>query len=72
MVDYKTFDPDLWAAIAKEEERQENNLELIASENFVSEAVMAAQGSILQINMQKVTLGIVIMVAVNLSISLKV
>lgn len=47
MVDYKTFDPDLWVAIAKEEERQENNLELIASENFVSEAVMAAQGSIL-------------------------
>ncbi|NBA63368.1 serine hydroxymethyltransferase [Enterococcus mundtii] len=47
MVDYKTFDPDLWAAIAKEEERQEKNLELIASENFVSEAVMAAQGSIL-------------------------
>lgn len=47
MVDYKTFDPDLWEAIAKEEERQENNLELIASENFVSEAVMAAQGSIL-------------------------
>ena len=47
MVDYKTFDPDLWAAIVKEEERQENNLELIASENFVSEAVMAAQGSIL-------------------------
>ncbi len=46
MVDYKTFDPDLWAAIAKEEEK-ENNLELIASENFVSEAVMAAQGSIL-------------------------
>nr|WP_192918909.1 serine hydroxymethyltransferase [Enterococcus durans] len=47
VVDYKTFDPDLWAAIAKEEQRQENNLELIASENFVSEAVMAAQGSIL-------------------------
>lgn len=47
MVDYKTFDPDLWAAIAKEEQRQENNLELIASENFVSEAVMTAQGSIL-------------------------
>ena len=47
MVDYKTFDPDLLAAIAKEEQRQENNLELIASENFVSEAVMAAQGSIL-------------------------
>lgn len=47
MVDYKTFDPDLWNAIAREKERQENNLELIASENVVSEAVMAAQGSIL-------------------------
>ncbi|ASZ08309.1 serine hydroxymethyltransferase [Enterococcus thailandicus] len=47
MVDYKTFDPDLWNAIAREEERQENNLELIASENVVSEAVVAAQGSIL-------------------------
>nr|WP_242590023.1 serine hydroxymethyltransferase [Enterococcus sp. DIV0660C] len=47
VVDYKTFDPDLWNAIAREKERQENNLELIASENVVSEAVMAAQGSIL-------------------------
>ena len=47
MVDYKTFDPDLWAAIAKKKGSQEHNLELIASENFVSEAVMAAQGSIL-------------------------
>lgn len=44
---YKEYDPDLWQAIAKEEERQENNLELIASENAVSPAVMAAQGSIL-------------------------
>lgn len=43
----KTYDPDLWNAIAREEERQENNLELIASENVVSKAVMAAQGSIL-------------------------
>ncbi|MGH2182989.1 serine hydroxymethyltransferase, partial [Enterococcus faecalis] len=42
-----TYDPDLWNAIAIEEERQENNLELIASENVVSKAVMAAQGSIL-------------------------
>lgn len=47
LMDYKTFDPDLWDAIAKENERQENNLELIASENVVSEGVMAAQGSIL-------------------------
>ncbi|ALS01093.1 serine hydroxymethyltransferase [Enterococcus silesiacus] len=46
-MDYKTFDPDLWDAIAKENERQENNLELIASENVVSKGVMAAQGSIL-------------------------
>lgn len=46
-MDYKTFDPDLWDAIAKENDRQENNLELIASENVVSKAVMAAQGSIL-------------------------
>lgn len=45
-MDYKTYDPDLWNAIAREEERQENNLELIASENVVSKAVMAAQGSI--------------------------
>ncbi|OJG72737.1 serine hydroxymethyltransferase [Enterococcus quebecensis] len=47
LMDYKTFDPDLWDAIAKENDRQENNLELIASENVVSEGVMAAQGSIL-------------------------
>lgn len=47
LMDYKSFDPDLWDAIAKENERQENNLELIASENVVSEGVMAAQGSIL-------------------------
>ena len=45
--DYKTYDADLWNAIAKEEERQQNNIELIASENVVSKAVMAAQGSIL-------------------------
>ena len=45
--DYKAYDVDLWNAIAKEEERQQNNIELIASENVVSKAVMAAQGSIL-------------------------
>jgi glycine hydroxymethyltransferase len=37
----------LWQAIEKETNRQQNNLELIASENIVSEGVMAAQGSIL-------------------------
>ncbi|MGX7352740.1 serine hydroxymethyltransferase [Enterococcus canis] len=46
-MDYKAFDPDLWVAIEKETKRQEGNLELIASENVVSKAVMAAQGSIL-------------------------
>ena len=45
--DFKVYDADLWNAIAKEEERQQNNIELIASENVVSKAVMAAQGSIL-------------------------
>ena len=45
--DFKAYDADLWNAIAKEEERQQNNIELIASENVVSKAAMAAQGSIL-------------------------
>lgn len=44
---FKAYDADLWNAIAKEEERQQNNIELIASENVVSKAVMVAQGSIL-------------------------
>ncbi|CIV69019.1 serine hydroxymethyltransferase [Streptococcus pneumoniae] len=41
--DFKAYDADLWNAIAKEEERQQNNIELIASENVVSKAVMAAK-----------------------------
>jgi glycine hydroxymethyltransferase len=41
------FDPELWAAVHAEEERQQHNIELIASENIVSEAVLAAQGSVL-------------------------
>lgn len=40
-------DPKLFETIEAELERQNNNIELIASENFVSEAVMEAQGSIL-------------------------
>lgn len=43
----ETFDPAVANAIRLETERQEYNLELIASENFVSEAVMEAQGSVL-------------------------
>lgn len=40
-------DPEVAEAVAKEKARQQNNIELIASENFVSKAVMAAQGSVL-------------------------
>jgi len=38
-------DPDVWAAIQKEDERQEQHIELIASENYASPAVMQAQGT---------------------------
>jgi glycine hydroxymethyltransferase len=41
------IDPEVARAIRRETERQEYNLELIASENFVSEAVLEAQGSVL-------------------------
>ncbi|MGB6223013.1 serine hydroxymethyltransferase [Haloferula sp.] len=40
-------DPDIYAAIVDEEKRQRFNIELIASENFASPAVMEAQGSVL-------------------------
>jgi glycine hydroxymethyltransferase len=40
-------DPEIFASIQKELGRQRGNIELIASENFVSEAVMEAQGSVL-------------------------
>jgi len=38
-------DPELWAAIQNEDKRQEEHIELIASENYTSPAVMEAQGS---------------------------
>src|SRR5213083_3061257 len=38
-------DPELWAAIQQENQRQEDHIELIASENYASRAVLAAQGS---------------------------
>ncbi len=41
------FDPELAAAIAAEAQRQEDHIELIASENYASPLVMAAQGSVL-------------------------
>ncbi|MEO8717750.1 MAG: serine hydroxymethyltransferase [Burkholderiales bacterium] len=40
-------DPELWDAISLENRRQEDHVELIASENYVSPAVLAAQGSAL-------------------------
>ncbi|MRR58882.1 MAG: serine hydroxymethyltransferase [Deltaproteobacteria bacterium] len=43
----ESFDPEVAQAIRMETERQEFNLELIASENFVSEAVLEAQGSVM-------------------------
>lgn len=39
------IDPDLWATILAENRRQEDHIELIASENYASPAVMQAQGS---------------------------
>ncbi len=44
---YQAFDQDVWKAVKAEEVRQQNNIELIASENIVSKAVMAAQGTVL-------------------------
>jgi glycine hydroxymethyltransferase len=38
-------DPELWQALVNEDRRQEEHIELIASENYASPAVMAAQGS---------------------------
>src|SRR5271166_6629749 len=40
-------DPDVWQAIQAERRRQQTGLEMIASENYVSPAVLAAQGSVL-------------------------
>ena len=43
----KNSDPELYEGLEKELIRQRNNIELIASENFVSENVMLAAGSVL-------------------------
>lgn len=40
-----SVDPEIWQAVQAENRRQEDHIELIASENYVSHAVMAAQGS---------------------------
>src|SRR5438128_2921900 len=43
----KSADPAIWQAIADEARRQQDGLEMIASENYASRAVMEAQGSVL-------------------------
>src|SRR6267142_1826419 len=43
----KQADPQVWEAIQDEKRRQQQGLEMIASENYTSPAVMAAQGSVL-------------------------
>ncbi len=47
MEELKVVDPQVYCAVKKELKRQEENLELIASENFTSIAVLKAQGSVL-------------------------
>ena len=41
------FDPELWTAMTGEKQRQEDHIELIASENYVSPCILEAQGSVL-------------------------
>jgi glycine hydroxymethyltransferase len=41
------FDPQIWQSIENEKQRQEDHIELIASENYVSPTVLAVQGSVL-------------------------
>lgn len=43
----ESFDPEVWAAVQGEEQRQEDHVELIASENYVSPRVLELQGSVL-------------------------
>ena len=46
-MDIARFDPQLHAAMEGERQRQEDHIELIASENYTSPRVLAAQGSVL-------------------------
>ena len=43
----ETYDNELWQALNKESVRQEEHIELIASENYASQRVMEAQGGLL-------------------------
>ena len=46
-ISLQNFDPEIYNAIKQEKKRQEDHVELIASENYVSQAIMQAQGSVL-------------------------
>ena len=59
-------DPEIALQVTQEVKRQEDHIELIASENYTSPAVMEAQGSSSQINTQKDILVSAFMAAVNL------
>ena len=65
------YDPDLAKAMDDELGRQRSHIELIASENLVSKAVMAAMGSLLLISMQKDILERDITAAVSMSMLLR-
>src|SRR5476649_578272 len=43
----KQYDPEIWQSLKNEEQRQEEHIELIASENYVSPAVLQVQGSVI-------------------------
>src|SRR5919109_1476829 len=47
MTALQNVDPEIWQAIADEARRQQDGLEMIASENYTSRAVLEAQGSVL-------------------------
>src|SRR5438270_9158635 len=47
MNELKQADPEIWQAMQNERRRQQQGLEMIASENYASPAVLAAQGSVL-------------------------
>jgi len=65
-------DPELFKAIKEELNRQQEHIELIASENIVSQAVLEAQGSVLTNNMLKVIHQKDIMVDANSLIKRKI
>lgn len=71
MINYhlKDEDKEVYAIIQEELNRQRNKLEMIASENIVSYAVMEAQGSVIPISMRKDIPGNAIMAVVSMWIN---